>query len=1085
MRIISLILILSSLLLPATVCMADDGVIIHSRKIDLSYQENEWLKTHSQIYVAVKRGWAPVEFLSDSNTPKGISINFLKKIEDLLGVKFNLVTAADNPLLEKADIIASVPNPEVLKGSRFKVLKNPYISIPYALFIRAEGQHFSGLKDLDNKKVAIFKSGNLLESLEVDYPGINFVKVDIATEALEALSTGTVDAYIGNSVVISYNAKNEGFGNVVLAAEIPYKANIYMAVKDDFPILSSILTKSLNAIAQSEKNEILRNWSGVVDDRDFSYNLLLKASTALLLLSLFIAAWNWRLKREVNQRKLIENQLSLLSTCVQHLNDIVLITDTEPTGQRIIFVNDAFEFRTGYKREDVIGKTTKILQGPNTSRKELDRIKVALANWEPVRSELINYTKTGKEYWLDLDIVPVKDATGWVTNWIAVERDISERKKIETELLESKELAEAANIAKSNFLANMSHEIRTPMNGVIGMTDLLLDTQLDTTQLEYVNIIKEASYSLLNIINDILDSSKIEAGKLDIESIEFSLLPIVESCLEVVASKAREKSLNLISYVDTKINKTVIGDPNRTRQILLNLLSNSIKFTPSGNVSLYVNLVAEQAKGYQIDFVVKDTGIGIPKDVIEKLFQPFVQADSSVSRKFGGTGLGLSITKRLVELINGTITVDSTEGVGSTFTVSVLFGTGVDIDEMHSPIKINGLKALIIDENKLRCEVLERYLNSWQVSVHHAMAPKEKLQEMLSKNLFDMVIVSSRLGRESLFSLDGMFAAYMPNIKRVVLLENNSVDYLSVFKHQAAILEPVKQSSLFDALIKVFDRRQNDLPFITERRKPLVKAVQSSTMYGQHLVLVVDDNKLNLQVARGLLEKIGVSVEVANNGREALEALHIKNYSMVFMDCQMPELDGYEATKLIRKVELDTERRTPIIAMTANAMKGDRERCLAAGMDDFLSKPIDVSKLKAVIKHWLSQELEGNPKSEIAQKIEPNTSVINTAQLEGMFGDDETTIQELLVAFVTSTPQLLTQLTSAVAEVDYEKVSGYGHQLAGTSSSFGLNELFQLGRELEGAAKDKDQEKVRAINQNLSNAFERVRDYVNNRYKIN
>jgi PAS domain S-box-containing protein len=529
MRIISLILILSSLLLPATVCMADDGVIIHSRKIDLSYQENEWLKTHSQIYVAVKRGWAPVEFLSDSNTPKGISINFLKKIEDLLGVKFNLVTAADNPLLEKADIIASVPNPEVLKGSRFKVLKNPYISIPYALFIRAEGQHFSGLKDLDNKKVAIFKSGNLLESLEVDYPGINFVKVDIATEALEALSTGTVDAYIGNSVVISYNAKNEGFGNVVLAAEIPYKANIYMAVKDDFPILSSILTKSLNAIAQSEKNEILRNWSGVVDDRDFSYNLLLKASTALLLLSLFIAAWNWRLKREVNQRKLIENQLSLLSTCVQHLNDIVLITDTEPTGQRIIFVNDAFEFRTGYKREDVIGKTTKILQGPNTSRKELDRIKVALANWEPVRSELINYTKTGKEYWLDLDIVPVKDATGWVTNWIAVERDISERKKIETELLESKELAEAANIAKSNFLANMSHEIRTPMNGVIGMTDLLLDTQLDTTQLEYVNIIKEASYSLLNIINDILDSSKIEAGKLDIESIEFSLLPIVES----------------------------------------------------------------------------------------------------------------------------------------------------------------------------------------------------------------------------------------------------------------------------------------------------------------------------------------------------------------------------------------------------------------------------------------------------------------------------------------------------------------------------------------------------------------------------
>jgi two-component system, sensor histidine kinase and response regulator len=317
------------------------------------------------------------------------------------------------------------------------------------------------------------------------------------------------------------------------------------------------------------------------------------------------------------------------------------------------------------------------------------------------------------------------------------------------------------------------------------------------------------------------------------------------------------------------------------------------------------------------------------------------------------------------------------------------------------------------------------------------------------------------------------------------LLENNSVEYLSAFKHQATILEPVKQSLLFDAFIKVFDRRQNNLPVTTERRKPLVKAIQSSAVSEQHLVLVVDDNKLNLQVARGLLEKIGVSVEVANNGREALEALRLKNFSMVFMDCQMPELDGYEATKLIRKAEQNTERRTPIIAMTANAMKGDREKCLAVGMDDFLSKPIDVSKLKAAIKHWLPQEVESNSKVDIAQKIEHDTSVINTAQLEGMFGDDETTIQELLVAFVTSTPQLLSQLSSAVAEVDYEKISGYGHQLAGTSSSFGLNELFQLGRDLEGAAKNKDQEKIKTIHESLSHAFERVRGYVNNRYKIN
>lgn len=1066
-----------------------EEIIKNNRSANLSVKEKEWVQAHPVINVAIKNGWAPIEFLNEANVPKGISISILHHVEELSGLRFNLAMSSDGSKRARTDVIAAVSNPKNLEGGEFQLLKNPYISIPYAIFTKNKEPHIKSLNDLKGKRVAVFKSSELIDVLGKDYSNISILKVDIANEALKALVEGKVDAYIGNSVVVGYNAKNEGFANIFLAAETPYKANIYMAVRDDSPTLRNILTKCLNAITQQEKKEVLRNWSGtaIVEEREFSYELLLKVSVGLLILSVFIALWNWKLKKEADLRKRVEVQLSLLNTCIQHLNDIVIITDAKKGNQRIVFVNDAFEKKTGYSREEVIGKTPKILQGRNTSANELIRIREALGNWMPVQAELINYTKSGEEYWLDLYISPVKDHKGWVTNWIAVERDITSRKAIEVELLESKKQAEAANITKSNFLANMSHEIRTPLNGVIGMTDLLLDTHLDETQLEYASFIKESSHNLLHIIGDILDFSKIDANKLDIESIEFSLITVVESCLDVVSTNARSKNLNLISYIDINIAKTLIGDPNRIRQVLLNLLSNAIKFTDKGNVSLNATLFNNQHNSCQIGFTVQDTGIGIATEVVENLFQPFVQADDSVSRKFGGTGLGLSISKRLVELMHGSIKVDSVVGTGSTFTMSLPFQIPENLKQPINPTTINGLNVLVVDSNVLRSEAIEKYLSSWGMSAFYSSTVDKKLSELLTNQHFDVVIANARLADVELSKLNELLVQYQADIKIVLLFNSNSEKDISMHKCHAKILEPIKQSMLFDTLINVFDRRSNEVAVDPDRRASSVAMLNQSVIYGKYKVLLVDDNLLNLHLATAVLKKIGVGVYAVASAKEAIETLRHHDFSIVFMDCQMPDLDGYQATRLIRHAEHGTGRRIPIVAMTANAMKGDREKCLEAGMDEYLTKPIDTVKLKAVIKHWLLGENQAV--SELPIVIEDTDSLIDSSvfdidQLKSMFGNDEDTIKELLLAFVSSTPETLNQLKSAIVSIDFKKMKSCVHQLAGTSSSFGFKEFSNICLIVEQATNEDNQEKVSELYEELLLAYERVCAYVNSRYKL-
>lgn len=1054
-------------------------VIDINQVVNFSNEEKKWIKEHQDVKVALRRGWAPIEFLNEGNKPIGLSVSLLKSIEKVSGLKFTLVQAHDSgPNSETADVVASVPSAKIFEETRFTPLEAPYISIPYAIFTNNKGlKKVTSIEDLKGKQVAVFKSGKVVELLEKDYPEIMLYKVDIATEALEALILGSVDAYIGNMLVVSYNAKNEGFGNITLSSETPYSANIYMGIREDWPMLHSIMAKSIEAIPKEQKTAMLTNWSGVNDERNSRYALFFKVALAILIFSLFIALWNWQLKKEVKQRRLAEEKLRLLSTSVQQVDDIILITDAKPKDQRIVFVNDAFEHKTGYTREDAIGESPKMLQGPKTSQDKLAEIRQSLSEWRPIRLELINYTKDGNEYWLDLKITPIMDSAGTVTNWMSIERDISEQKAIELELLESKKQAEAASVAKSNFLANMSHEIRTPMNAVLGMTTLLLDTKLEEKQLEYLNIVNNSATALLDIMNDILDSSKIEAGKLEVEFVEFSLHKVVNACVEMFALVAQEKGINLICYVDVNLAKFIITDPVRLRQILLNLLSNAIKFTEKGSVSLQVNLLHESNAIYDIEIKVIDSGIGMTREELNMLYQPFTQADSSISKKFGGTGLGLSISKELISMMNGHISVESEVGQGTIFTLNFPMQVGEESIKRFELKWMEGKKVLIFDENSLRASMVKKYLDYIGAST---TILKLKEKPSLASD-YDLVIASSKCLHDEL-SLGQNLASDNNDVKRLLLSNQFTTQAEELFSPDSVINEPFTQLELYKMLEVIFGYVENKNSIHNIETIEKNKQIKTLSKLYKGVVLIVDDNPLNLQVTSALLKKIGIESQEASDGAEALKMIKAEKFSLILMDCQMPEISGFEVAKLIRDDELGSGERVPIIALTASAMVGDKERCLSAGMDDYLPKPIDVRRLRSVVEQWMTViEIDANTvptndkKSDV---VEDYSKVMNETVLKEMFQNDESTINTLLEQFLALTPAMLVKLESSVELSDMDSVEKHCHKIKGSSSTYGFEELSEACAMLEQAAKLDDKEAVRLLYKKVIDVFERLRKYL-------
>ena len=667
------------------------------------------------------------------------------------------------------------------------------------------------------------------------------------------------------------------------------------------------------------------------------------------------------LQDEANERKRAEDALHeerrILRALIDNVPDFMYVKDVE---SRFVVGNASLARSVGVPGpEQLLGKTDRDFYAKELADAYLQDDQNVMRAKQPLfdrEEESIN--EKGDKIFLLTTKVPLLDNRGEVTGIVGVGRNITARRKAELAMQRAREAAEAASRAKSEFLANMSHEIRTPLNGVIGMTDLALDTDLTAEQREYLETVKMSSDSLLTVINDILDFSKIEAGKIDLETVDFNLRDCLETTLKTLALRADEKGLELLCEIAPDVPEVVEGDSSRLRQVLANLVGNAIKFTDKGEVALSVQLGIKDGDQRLLRFTVSDTGIGIPAEKQKLIFDPFTQADTSTTRKYGGTGLGLTISSRLVNMMDGKIWVESEIGRGTQFHFTVQFkhvGGKTPMETTAAPESLHGIKVLVADDNATNRRILEGMLKRWDMQAKSVESGDEALAELCAagraREPYALILTDMHMPGMDGFNL-------VERIRQLPELSTATVMMLTSSESRgdaarckglgvsAYLLKPIRLSELREAIARVVGAREQHsaIPLVT------LGSVKDPQAACETLrILLAEDNLVNQRLMTRLLEKRGHRVVVAANGREALAALEKDNYDLLLMDIQMPEMNGMEATARIREKEKITGGHQPIVALTAHAMKGDQELCLAAGMDGYLAKPIRAQELDQIL----------------------------------------------------------------------------------------------------------------------------------------
>jgi len=761
---------------------------------------------------------------------------------------------------------------------------------------------------------------------------------------------------------------------------------------------------------------------------------------------------NDNLTQEIADRKRTEDELRKTSKYLDSIveNLPIMLFAKEAETLKIERFNKAGEELTGYRLDELVGKSDYDLFPPEEAAHFIAKDREVLREKKMVDiPEEVILTRHGERI-LHTKKIPILDEDGTPRHLVGISEDITELKHTENELRQARAAAEAASRAKSEFLANMSHEIRTPMNGILGMTELALDTDLTTEQREYLEMVKSSADYLLTVINDILDFSKIEAGKLDLEQIDFLLRDCVDDTAATLALRAHKKGLELACHVHSDVPDALVGDPSRLRQILVNLIGNAVKFTEQGEIVVTVETQLQTDNNVTLHFSVSDTGIGIPADKLGLLFQAFSQVDSSTTRKYGGTGLGLAISTQLVQLMGGRTWVESAVGRGSTFHFTANFARSknpppeIPVDA----VSLRGLPVLVVDDHATNRRILQQMLSNWGMRPTVVASGSEALTALergvQSGQPFSLVLLDGMMPNMDGFSLAERIQK-QPELVGAALMMLSSADRkedavrcrnLGV---SAYLVKPVRQSDLLDAIVTTVHTKLHS----REAKRPAPAPAPSLAQHRLRLLLA-EDNAVNQKVAVRLLEKRGHQVFVVGTGKDAVEALKQQSFDAVLMDVQMPEMDGFEATAVIRAFEQASGTHMPIIAMTAHAMKGDRERCLEAGMDGYVAKPLQAETLYAAV-----ESAGRGGASSVESASLPEAPLFDPQAMLAHFGGDAELVKEVIVVFLESSPAWLAEIRAALTAGDSTRLRNAAHTLKGAISHFGAAAAYNAAQQLE------------------------------------